>query len=174
MFSCQLHRVEHTQHFVEVAASGHRIDQHQFDLLVRTDDEYGANRGIVGGGPAGARLASFSRQHRVKLGDFQVEIADNRIGRFVALRLLDVGGPLSVVRYGIDTEADDFAVPLGKFGVESRHVTEFGGEVLRVREKHAPGIANELVEADAALSGFNFEIGRHVVDSQDHTEFERI
>ena len=54
-------------------------------------------------------------------------------------------------------------------GCSAGQVTQFGSadgrEVLRMREEHAPGIANELVEADAALSGFRLEIGRHVVDS---------
>jgi hypothetical protein len=34
-----------------------------------------------------------------------------------------------------------------------------------MREEHAPGIAKEFVEADAALRGLGLEIGRHVVDS---------
>ncbi len=87
----------------------------------------------------------------------------------MTLGFLDVGLPLVVIGYRIHAEADDFAVPLFEFGLESRHVPEFsradGCEVLRMREEHAPGVANELVEADAALRGFGREIGRYVVNS---------
>jgi hypothetical protein len=48
-------------------------------------------------------------------------------------------------------------------GLIVRHVAELGGadggEVLRVREQHRPGIADPVVEADAALGGVGLEVG---------------
>src|SRR5258705_6723361 len=35
----QLQRVDHSQHLVEVAPGGHRVDQDELDLLVRADHE---------------------------------------------------------------------------------------------------------------------------------------
>ena len=43
------------KHFIEVAACAHRIAEHELDLLVRTDHEDGAHRGIV------RRRAAFGR-----------------------------------------------------------------------------------------------------------------
>src|SRR3546814_8698595 len=40
----ELERIDHAQHLVEIPARGHRIDDHQLDLLVRSDDVYVANR----------------------------------------------------------------------------------------------------------------------------------
>lgn len=76
----------------------------------------------------------------------------------------------AVIRYGVDAEAGDFAIAHFELLLHAGQVTQFrsadGSEVFRMREKHPPGIANELVEADAALSGFGLEIGRRVIDSQ--------
>jgi hypothetical protein len=38
-FAVRLERIDHAQHLIEIAAGGHRIDQDQFDLLVRANDE---------------------------------------------------------------------------------------------------------------------------------------
>ena len=48
----ELHRVEHAQDLVEVAARGHRVGQHQLDLLVGADDEDRAHGRVVRGGAA--------------------------------------------------------------------------------------------------------------------------
>ena len=64
----------------------------------------------------------------------------------------------AVVRYGVDAEAGDFAIAHFELLLHAGQVTQFrsadGSEVFRMREKHPTGIANELVEADAALSDF--------------------
>src|SRR5881397_4434331 len=39
VFRGELHRIQNTQNFVEVPAGAHRIAEHQFDLLIRTDNE---------------------------------------------------------------------------------------------------------------------------------------
>ncbi len=128
------------------------------------------HRGVSRGSPASARIASFSRQHPVQFGDFQVKIANHRIGHLVALGFLDIGRPFSVIRHGIHAEADDLAVALFELRLKSRHVTEFGCadgcEVFRMREKHAPGIAQPLVEADGPVGGFSLEVRCYIVDSQ--------
>src|SRR5260221_1519787 len=38
MLGGHLQGIDHAQNFLEIAAGGHRIDQHQLDLLVRSDD----------------------------------------------------------------------------------------------------------------------------------------
>ena len=43
----ELHRIEHPQNLIEVAAGAHRIAEHQLDLLVGTDHEHGAHGGVV-------------------------------------------------------------------------------------------------------------------------------
>jgi hypothetical protein len=72
---------------------GHRVGQHQLDLLVRADDEDRAHRGVGGGGAAVGGAGLFGRQHVVELGHGQVGVADHRVLDRVALGFLDVGGP---------------------------------------------------------------------------------
>src|SRR5439155_7625791 len=45
----ELERVDHSQHFVEVAAGGHRIDKDELDLLIWTDDVNVAHSSVIGG-----------------------------------------------------------------------------------------------------------------------------
>ena len=90
----------------------------------------------------------------------------------MALRLLDVVGPLRVLVDGIDAEADDLDVPLVELGFQLRHVAELGradgGEILRMREEHCPGVADPFVKADASLRRVGFEIRSHVTELKSH------
>src|SRR6516165_10026001 len=69
---------------------------------------------------------------------------------------------------GIDAQADDLDIALVKFGFDSRHVTElrraYRREVLGMRKQHCPGIADPVMETDAALGRFRFKIRSDVVD----------
>ena len=77
----------------------------------------------------------------------------------------------------IDAEADDLDVALVELGLDLGHVAEFGRadrrEVLRVREEHAPGIADPVVEADAPFRGLGLEIRRDVADLECHENLLR-
>jgi hypothetical protein len=90
----------------------------------------------------------------------------------VALSLLDIDSPLAVVCDGVHAQADDFAVSLFELLFHAGQITEFsradGSEVFRMREQDAPGVAHELMKADAALGGFSLEIGCHFINSQRH------
>ena len=72
----------------------------------------------------------------------------------------------------IDAQADDLGIPLLELGLESRHVAEFRRadrrEILGMREKDRPLVADPFVEMDRALRGLGFEIGGGVVDAQGH------
>ena len=95
------------------------------------------------------RVAGGRREHVVELRDRQRRIADHRdsSGR-------SPGSPRcpwpsrDVLVDGIDAEADDLDVALVEVRLELGHVAELGGadrgEVLRVREDDAPGIAEPL------------------------------
>ena len=136
VFGGELHRIENPQYLVEITAGAHGIDKHQLDLLVGADDEHRAHGRVVCGSAALLSASALGGQHAVELGNLQFGIADHWIVDFVALGLLDVSSPLAVIGYGIDAEPNDFRVPLGKFGLESGHVSEFGGadwrEVFRM------------------------------------------
>ena len=151
----ELHRVDHAQHLVEVAACGHRIDQDELDLLVGADDEDVAHRLVVGRRASLRGAGRARRQHAVELGDGEVRVADHRKVRRDALRLLDVVGPLLMEVDRIDTEADDLDAALVELRLDPRHIAELGGadrsEVLGVREQHAPGIAEPFMEPDVAF-----------------------
>ncbi len=45
-FRRELHRINHSQNFIEVAAGAHRIGQHQLDLFIRPDNEHGAHGSV--------------------------------------------------------------------------------------------------------------------------------
>ncbi len=96
MLGRELHRIEDAQHLIEVAPAGHRVDEHQLDLLVRTDHENRAHGGIVRRGAPRRGFSGFCRQHAVELGDLQLRVADHRIVHLVALCLFDIHRPLAV------------------------------------------------------------------------------
>ena len=87
-------------HLAEVAAGGHRIGEGQLDLLVRADDEHGADGGVVGGGTGGHGAAGGRWEHVVELRDVEVGVADQRIVRRVALRMRSCIWPMSVANVG--------------------------------------------------------------------------
>src|SRR5262245_50955827 len=163
MLRRELHRIDHAQHLVEVAARRHGIDENELDLLVGANDEHVADGLIVSRGSRLGVAGGGSRQHAVELGNLEVGIADHWIIRGKALRVLDVVGPFRMVVHGIDAQADDLDPALVELGLDPRHVAELGGadrrEVLGMREQHGPGIADPLVKADAALRGIGLEVG---------------
>src|SRR5262245_5283224 len=81
MLRRELHRIDHAQHLVEVAARRHGIDENELDLLVGADDEHVADGLIVGGGSRLGVAGGGGRQHAVELGDLEVGIADHGIVR---------------------------------------------------------------------------------------------
>jgi hypothetical protein len=167
-----LQAVDHAQHLVEIAARGHRIDQDQLDLLVRPDHEHVAHGLIVGRRALQGIARDRRRKHAVELGDVEIDIADHRIVRLVALRLLDVGGPAGMTVDRVDREADDLDAALVELGLDLRHVAELGGadrrEVLRMREQDGPFVADPVVEFDAAFGGVGLEIRCRVIQRDGH------
>jgi hypothetical protein len=107
--------------------------------------------------------------HVVELGHDQVAVADDRIVRGRALRLLDVLGPPLVVVHGVDAEAEDLGVPLLELRLQLGHVAELGRadrrEVLGVREEDRVAVADPLVEVDGSLGGLRLEVRSLVADT---------
>src|ERR1022692_1098961 len=112
VFGRELHRINDSKDFVEVAASAHGVTKLEFDLLVRTNDEHGAHRCIVRCGTAFGSVPALRWQHAIELCDLEFRVANHRVVYFVALSLLDISGPLSVTTYGVDAQADDLCVAL--------------------------------------------------------------
>src|SRR6266404_748077 len=170
----ELDRVEQPQHLVEVAPGGHRIAEHRLDGLVGRDDEYGTHGLIVRGRAPGRAGAGRFREHFVELGDPELRIADQRIIGRGAGHLPDVIEPARVVFHTIDAQAGDLAVAALEFGLETRHVAEFGGtdgrEVLRMRKQHAPGAADPLMETNASLRAVRLEVGGDAADANTHDD----
>ena len=169
MLSGELQRVEDPQHFVEVAAGAHGIDEHQFDLLVGTDDEDRAHGGVVRGGAALGGVTALGGQHPVEFRDLKIGVADHRIVHFVTLRLLDIGCPPAVIGYRVDAQSNDLCISFGELGLKAGHVAEFGGadgrEVFGVRKEDRPAVTDPLVEVDLALCGLGGEVRCFVVNS---------
>ena len=73
------------------------------------------------------------------------------------------------LRHRVHAQADDLAVALFEFRLQSRHVAEFGGadrgKIFGMRKQHGPAVADPLVESDRALRGFGGEIGCCVIDA---------
>ncbi|MCY1504967.1 hypothetical protein D9M68_391580 [compost metagenome] len=172
MLGGQLQRVDDAQHLVEVAAGGHRIDEDEFDLLVRTDDEDVAHRLVVGWRALGRVAGNRRRQHAVELRDGVVDVGDHREVRRMALRFLDVGGPAGMPVERIDGEADDLDAAPVEFRLDARHVAELGGAdgrvVLGVREQDRPGVADPVVKPDGAIGRSDLEVRCEVIDCKRH------
>jgi hypothetical protein len=166
----QLHGVEHAQDLVEVSARGHRVGQHQLDLLVGADDEDRAHGRVGRRGAALGAARLLGRQHVVELGHREVGVADHRIGGPMALRFLDVVGPAVMSVHRVDAQADQLGVALGELGLDLGHVAQLGGahrrEVLGVGEQDRPLVADPLVKVDVPLGGLGLEVGGLVVDAQ--------
>jgi hypothetical protein len=171
----QLNRVEHAQDLVEIAAGAHGVAEGELDLLIGTNDEDGADGGVVGRCAAFAGFARLGREHVIELGDLELGVADHGIVDGVALGLFDVRRPLGVIRNGIDAEANDLGVALLEFRGETGHIAQLrgahGSEVLGMREQDGPAVANPFVEVNRAASCFRGEIGGSVVDAQGHFSF---
>src|SRR5881275_2362667 len=106
------------------------------------------------------------------IGDPELRIADQRIVGRGTGHCLDVIEPARVVFHTVDAQAGDLAVAALEFGLETRHVAELGGahgrEVLRMREQHAPGAADPLMETDASLGAVRLKVGRDAADANTH------
>ena len=63
----ELHGVEDAEDLVKVAAGGHRITELQLYLLVRADDEDGADGGVGGRGAAFVGAGLVGGEHVVEL-----------------------------------------------------------------------------------------------------------
>jgi hypothetical protein len=169
VFGGELHGVEDAEDLVKVAAGGHRITELQLYLLVRADDEDGADGGVGGRGAAFAGAGLVGGEHVVELGDLEIDVADHGVVDGVAGDVLDVDGPLGVVLDGIDREADDLGSALGELAFEAGQGAELGGadggEVLGVGEEDGPVVADPLVELDEAVGAVGRKVGGFVVDS---------
>ena len=172
MLGGELQRVDDAQHLVEVAAGRHRIDEDELDLLVRADDEDVAHGLVLRGGARRRIAVDVRRQHAVELGDVELAVTDQRVVRGRTGDRLDVLGPLLVVADGVDGEPDDLRVALVELGLDRRHVAELGRadrrEVARVREEHAPRVAEPVMKRDASFGRVSLEIRGGFADRQSH------
>jgi len=75
VFGGELQGVEDAEDLVKVAAGGHRITELQLYLLVRADDEDGADGGVGGRGAAFAGAGLVGGEHVVELGDLEIDVA---------------------------------------------------------------------------------------------------
>src|SRR5215831_16136728 len=98
----------------------------------------------------------------------QVWVSDHRVVRRETLGLLDVFRPRRMTIERVDGKPDNFHVAPVKLGLELGHVAQLGGahrrEVLGMRKQHGPGIADPVMEADAAFRRLGLEVRRDVVD----------
>ena len=169
MFRSQLHRVDDTQNFVEIATGGHWISHHEFDFFVRPDHEHRANRGVGCSSTAVGGTRFFGGQHVVELGHRQICVANHRVLGQIALRFLDVLRPKVMVVYRVDRQSDQFCIAFGELGLYLCHVAEFGGadrcEVFRVRKQNRPAVANPLMKINFSLRCIGCEVGCRIVNA---------
>ena len=175
MLCGKLDGIQNAQHFIEIAPAAHGINQHQFDLFIRADQENGADRRIVRGSTAFTRRSRLCRQHVVEFRDLEFRVSNHRIGHFVTLGFFNIRRPLAVTGNRIDAEADNFRVALGKLRLKARHVAEFGrayrGEILGVRKQDRPAISNPFMKVNLALRGFRGEVWSFGIDAKRHYLF---
>src|SRR5690606_8727976 len=83
--------------------------------------------------------------------------------------------PAPVIVHGVHAEPEDLDVALVELRLQACHLAELRrahrGEVLRMREQDAPGVAEILVEPDRPLRAVCCEIGSNVAESNTHCAF---
>src|SRR5215469_13605903 len=172
MLGSELQRVDDPQHFIEIAARRHRIDENKLDLLVRANHEHIAYRLVVGWRAAFRAAARARRQHAVKFGDFQIGVADQWIIGSDSDDVLDISGPFLVTVDRVDGQTQDLDATLVEFRLKTRHRAELGGanrgEIFWMRKQHRPIVTDPVVEANFAFCGFGLEIWGGVINLQSH------
>ena len=127
MLGGQLERIQNPQYFVEVSTGTHGIGEHEFDFLVRSDDEYRAHGCVIHRRTALRAPFRACRKHVVELRDLHVRVADEWVVGCVTLSLFDVFRPLLVIAGGIDAQTHYLAITFVELRLESCHITELGG-----------------------------------------------
>src|SRR6202166_557893 len=103
VLGCELHGIEDAQYLIEVASGAHGVAELELDLFIRTHNEYGAHRGVVGSSAPIGTIPALGRQHAVELGYLELRVTDHRIIDLGALGLFNIRCPLAVTAYGVDT-----------------------------------------------------------------------
>src|SRR5439155_20206415 len=139
----------------------------EFYFFIGTYHKHSAHR-CIGCSRSALRSARFIRwQHIVEFCDSQVTIPDHGIIRGKPLRFQNVLGPLRVALDRVYAKANDLAVSFSEFWLQFSHISQLGCtrrcEILGMRKKNGPSIANPFVETDGALGCFGFEIWRDFV-----------
>ena len=93
MLCGQLQRVDHPQHLVEVATCRHRVDEDQFNFLIRADDVDIAHGRVVRGCALLGVAFNVRGKHPVQFRDLKVGITDDWVVRCVTLGFFDVLRP---------------------------------------------------------------------------------
>src|SRR5581483_1646281 len=166
----ELQRIDHAQDLVEVATCAHGIAELHFDFLVGANHEHGANRRVVVRSTSLRSVASSSGQHAVKLGDFELWVADHWIVHLRSLRFFDVTLPPLVIADRVNADGQNFRVALRELGLELCHCAQlrgaYGCEVFGMREQDGPSVADPVMEMNGALGCFGGEIRSDIVNAQ--------
>ncbi len=159
----QLHTVDQAQYLIKVTASRWRIDNRGPDFLVRVDHIHRPHRDFR----VGIRV-----DHIVQRRDLFLRVSNDWEIDCRALRIFDIGDPLFVFVNRIYRNDDGFRAAIGQLVLQLGGVAELGcahrREVSRVGKEHDPILANPVVEVDAALGGFSFEVGGGIAEEQAH------
>ena len=163
----ELQRVDHAQHFVDVAAERQVVDHLVADDALLVDQE-GAAEGDAGGAELDV----------VGAADFMLDVSDQRVLDLADATVVDRGVlPRGVGELRVDRDADDFDAALLELvqavieGDQFRRADE--GEVQRVEENDdilAGGFLGERVGADlvVAQDGLSGEVGGLLADENGH------
>src|SRR5215831_15176623 len=89
----------------------------------------------------------------------------------MSLGLLNVLCPFAVLGDRVNAQADNLASTLGELGLKPGHGSQFGGahrrEVLRMREKDRPAVADPFVKTNRSLRRLGRKIRCRLVDAWD-------
>src|SRR5262249_30504982 len=121
----ELTGIEEAENFIKVATRGHRISQHGFDFLVRTDHKNRPYSRVIHGRAALRTRSGSLWKHVIRFCDGQRWVANQRIIDLVSLRFFDVLGPFLMIRNRIHTQTDDLAIPFLELRTQLCHVSEF-------------------------------------------------
>ena len=106
------------------------------------------------------------------LWTLQPVIRNDRETGLGACYCFDIAFPLLVVLNPVDATPITLVPRLAHSSASLRHGAEFRGanrcEILGVREQDGPAVADQIMQRNSALVGFDGQIRNRVVDAQAH------
>lgn len=156
-----LKSIDNTENLSGVTAGRGRVGHDETDLLVGVDDEDRADgqSETLGVNVGGVLVVN----HVIGIGDLALGVGNDGEGELGAGNLIDILDPELVGVGAVGAQTDQLDSTSSELGLELGKSAQLsgadGGEVIGVREKNGPAVANVVMEGDGTVGGVSVEVG---------------